>query len=106
MTAKLIVRGLSAGYGPIKVLDGIDLEAPAGRLTVVVGPNGAGKTTTLKSIMGMTGKRAGSIAYEGRETIGLTSDRIARLGIAQHTPRRTPGRCAGAAHRQPDPARR
>jgi len=45
MTAKLIVRGLSAGYGAIRVLEAIDLEVPAGKLTVIIGPNGAGKTT-------------------------------------------------------------
>jgi ABC-type branched-subunit amino acid transport system ATPase component len=49
----LIVRGLRAGYGPIAVLHGIDLEAGAGRLTVIVGPNGAGKTTLLKAISGL-----------------------------------------------------
>ena len=53
MSAKLSVRGLSAGYGGIRVLDGIDLEAPAGRLTVVVGPNGAGKTTLLRALTGL-----------------------------------------------------
>jgi len=48
----------------------------------LLGRNGAGKTTTLKSVMGMVGRREGSIAYEGKETIGLPSNRIARLGIA------------------------
>jgi branched-chain amino acid transport system ATP-binding protein len=48
----------------------------------LLGRNGAGKTTTLKSIMGIVGKRRGSARYEGKETIGLASDRIARLGIA------------------------
>ncbi len=53
MSAGLTVRGLAAGYGGIKVLDGIDLEAPAGQLTVVVGPNGAGKSTLLKAVSGL-----------------------------------------------------
>ena len=48
----------------------------------LLGRNGAGKTTTLKSIMGIVGKRTGSIAFEGKETVGQPSDRIARAGIA------------------------
>jgi len=48
----------------------------------LLGRNGAGKTTTLKSIMGIVGKRRGSAVFENKETIALSSDRIARLGIA------------------------
>ena len=48
----------------------------------LLGRNGAGKTTTLKSIMGMVSKRTGSIVFGGQKTIGLASNRIARLGIA------------------------
>ena len=54
----------------------------AGEVVTLLGRNGAGKTTTLKSIMGIVGQRTGSVRYDGRELIGLTSDRIARLGIA------------------------
>ena len=53
-----------------------------GEVVTLLGRNGAGKTTTLKSIMGIVGKRSGSVAFDGRETIGLPSDRIARLGMA------------------------
>ena len=60
----LCVRGLRAGYGPIAVLRGIDLEAAAGRLTVIVGPNGAGKTTLLKAISGLI-PRAGEVLLDG-----------------------------------------
>ena len=48
----------------------------------MLGRNGSGKTTTLKSIMGIVGKRTGSVRYEDHELIDLTSDRIARLGLA------------------------
>jgi branched-chain amino acid transport system ATP-binding protein len=48
----------------------------------LLGRNGAGKTTTLKAIMGMVSQRTGSVHYDGTQLIGLTSDRIARLGIA------------------------
>ena len=52
------------------------------KIVTLLGRNGAGKTTTLKSIMGMMAKRRGSIRFAGVETIALSSDRIARLGIA------------------------
>jgi branched-chain amino acid transport system ATP-binding protein len=80
--ALLSVKGLNAWYGESHVLHGVDLEVRAGEVVTLLGRNGVGKTTTLKSIMGMVGRREGSIAYEGRETIGLPSNRIARLGIA------------------------
>jgi branched-chain amino acid transport system ATP-binding protein len=78
----LSVRDLHAFYGESHVLHGASLDIRPGEIVTLLGRNGAGKTTTLKSIMGMIGKRRGSIVYEGRETIALTSDRIARLGIA------------------------
>ena len=78
----LAVAGLEAWYGESHVLHGVDFQVRAGEVVTLLGRNGAGKTTTLKSIMGMVGRRSGSIAFDGRETIGRTSDRIARLGIA------------------------
>jgi len=78
----LKVAGLQAWYGESHILHGVDFEIRRGELVTLLGRNGAGKTTTLRSIMGILGKRTGSIAFEGRETIGLPSDHIARLGIA------------------------
>ena len=78
----LTVAGLEAWYGESHVLHGVDFEVRAGEVVTLLGRNGAGKTTTLKSIMGMIGKRRGSIAFDGRETIRLSSDKIARAGIA------------------------
>jgi branched-chain amino acid transport system ATP-binding protein len=78
----LAVEELQAWYGESHVLHGATFEVFAGEVVTLLGRNGAGKTTTLKSIMGIVGQRAGSVRYEGRELIGLTSDRIARLGIA------------------------
>jgi branched-chain amino acid transport system ATP-binding protein len=60
----------------------MEFEIGAGEVVTLLGRNGAGKTTTMKSIMGMVAKRKGSIAYGGTETIGLASNKIARLGIA------------------------
>jgi branched-chain amino acid transport system ATP-binding protein len=78
----LEVKGLHAWYGESHILHGVEFEVRRGEVVTLLGRNGAGKTTTLKSVMGMVGRRAGSIVYEGRETTGLSSNRIARLGIA------------------------
>jgi branched-chain amino acid transport system ATP-binding protein len=77
----LKVRGLEAWYGESHVLHGIDFDVAPGEVVTLLGRNGAGKTTTLKSIMGVIGKRKGSVTLEGTETIGLPSRAIARLGI-------------------------
>ncbi|PZN97466.1 MAG: ABC transporter ATP-binding protein [Hyphomicrobiales bacterium] len=77
----LEVRGLEAWYGESHVLHGIDFDVRAGEVVTLLGRNGAGKTTTLKSIMGVIGKRKGSVVLEGTETIGLPSRAIARLGM-------------------------
>jgi branched-chain amino acid transport system ATP-binding protein len=78
----LAVEGLQAWYGESHILHGIDFHISPGEVVTLLGRNGAGKTTTLKSIMGMVGRRRGSVRFEGRELIGMRSDRIARLGIA------------------------
>jgi branched-chain amino acid transport system ATP-binding protein len=77
----LAVRGLQAWYGESHVLHGIDFEVAPGEVVTLLGRNGAGKTTTLKSIIGIMGKRRGSITFGGVETIRLPSRTIARLGI-------------------------
>ncbi|WJR75338.1 ABC transporter ATP-binding protein [Bradyrhizobium sp. NP1] len=78
----LSVQNLEAWYGESHILHGINFNVNAGEVVTLLGRNGAGKTTTLKSIMGIIGKRTGSIAFGGQEIIRATSDRIARLGIA------------------------
>ena len=78
----LEVRGLNAWYGESHILHGMDLDVGEGEVVTLLGRNGAGKTTTLKSIMGMVGRREGSIRFNGTETIRMASNRIARLGIA------------------------
>jgi branched-chain amino acid transport system ATP-binding protein len=78
----LAVRDLEAWYGESHVLHGAAFEVPAGEVVTLLGRNGAGKTTTMKSIMGIVERRAGSVVFDGRELIGLPSNRIARLGIA------------------------
>lgn len=78
----LAVKGLRAWYGESHVLHGMDFEVREGEVVTLLGRNGVGKTSTLKSIMGMVPRREGSVRFEGVETISLTSNRIARLGIA------------------------
>ena len=78
----LKVAGLQSWYGESHILHGVDFEIGRGELVTLLGRNGAGKTTTLKSIMGIVGKRTGSITFEGEETVGQPSDKIARRGIA------------------------
>ncbi|UGA46340.1 ABC transporter ATP-binding protein [Bradyrhizobium quebecense] len=78
----LTVNDLQAWYGESHILHGINFNVKAGEVVTLLGRNGAGKTTTLKSIMGVIGKRTGSIRFDNKEIIRTTSDRIARLGIA------------------------
>jgi branched-chain amino acid transport system ATP-binding protein len=80
--AYLEVRDLHAWYGESHVLHGVAFEMREGEVVTLLGRNGAGKTTTLKSIMGIVRKRQGSVRFAGAETVGLASNRIARLGIA------------------------
>ena len=78
----LEVRGLNAWYGESHILHGMDFDIGDGEVVTLLGRNGAGKTTTLKSIMGMVGRREGSIKFKNKQLIGLPSNRIAREGIA------------------------
>ena len=80
--AMLAVKDLEAWYGESHILHGVTFEVHAGEVVTLLGRNGVGKTTTLKSIMGMVDRRSGSVRFEGRETIGMPSDAIARAGIA------------------------
>jgi branched-chain amino acid transport system ATP-binding protein len=78
----LELRDVKAGYGPVEVLHGIDMDVEAGEVVVVLGANGAGKTTTMRAISG-TIARKGFVVFEGTGIAGLRPDRIVRLGIAQ-----------------------
>jgi branched-chain amino acid transport system ATP-binding protein len=78
----LSVSGLNAWYGESHILHGVEFEVRRGEVVTLLGRNGAGKTTTLKSVMGMVAPRQGSVRFDGKETIALSSDRIARLGLA------------------------
>ena len=78
----LCVRDLNAWYGESHILQGVDFDVAEGEVVTLLGRNGAGKTTTLKSIIGLVGRRAGSVQFRGAELVNLRPDAIARAGIA------------------------
>ncbi|WP_332741415.1 ABC transporter ATP-binding protein [Hydrogenophaga sp.] len=77
----LKVADLNTWYGESHVLHGINFEIREGELVTLLGRNGAGRTTTVKSILGLVGKRTGSIQIDGVETIHMPTNKIARLGL-------------------------
>ncbi len=81
MPELLEVHDLNAWYGELHVLHGMEFTVGEGDLVTLLGRNGAGKTTTLRAIIGLIGQRRGSVRFAGTELIGLSSNRIARLGI-------------------------
>ncbi|SEM27979.1 amino acid/amide ABC transporter ATP-binding protein 2, HAAT family [Roseovarius azorensis] len=80
--ALLAVRGLHGWYGESHVLHGVDFDVNEGEVVTLLGRNGAGKTSTLSAIMGLLGKRTGSVRFRDTEMIALQPRHIARLGIA------------------------
>ena len=81
MSASLVVRKLSAGYGTMRVLENVELAAPRGELTVIVGPNGAGKSTLLRAISGII-PRDGEVLFDG-EPLPARASAIVSRGLAQ-----------------------
>jgi len=77
----LEVKDLHGWYGESHVLHGMDFTVRKGEVVTLLGRNGAGRTSTLKAILGLVGRRAGSIAVNGVETIGLPTYRISHLGV-------------------------
>jgi branched-chain amino acid transport system ATP-binding protein len=83
--ALLAIEELSAGYGDVRVLWGIELAVEAGEIACIVGPNGAGKTTLLRTVSGLVGATAGRITFDGEPLAGASADEIIARGIA-HVP--------------------
>jgi branched-chain amino acid transport system ATP-binding protein len=77
----LEIRNLDAFYGESHILQGVALSVDAGEVVTLVGRNGAGKTTLLKSIIGDIPRRTGSIRFGDSEIIGLSPERICRMGV-------------------------
>ena len=78
----LRIENLQAWYGESHVLHGVDMVVNKGEVVTLLGRNGAGRTSTLKSVLGLVGRRSGSIKVNGTETIGWPTYKVAHLGIA------------------------
>src|SRR5215472_10419450 len=77
----LVIERIETCYGLSQVLFGVSLAIGPGEMVTLMGRNGMGKTTTVRSIMGLTPARAGSIRFEGREIRALPAYRVAKLGL-------------------------
>lgn len=81
MSGILEIEGLRAGYGPLRVLHGLDLTVAPGERIGLVGLNGHGKTTILRSVVGLVDWRRGDIRFEGASIMQTPTHRLARAGI-------------------------
>ena len=81
----LSIKNLEAGYGKVRVLHGISLQVPRGKVVTLIGSNGAGKTTTMRAVSGMIKPVSGEISLNGKRIDGEESYTIAKLGLA-HSP--------------------
>ena len=77
----LKIDDIHTWYGDSYILQGVSLEVRDATIVALLGRNGMGKTTTIRSIMGFTPPRKGSIVFNGQEMVGLPAHKIARLGI-------------------------
>ena len=82
MTTELLrIEDLHAWYGESHILHGVNLSVHQGEVVTLLGRNGAGRTTTMRAIVGLTGKRTGSIKINGVETVKLAPHKVAHLGV-------------------------
>jgi branched-chain amino acid transport system ATP-binding protein len=81
MSELLRLENVHAFYGESHILHGINLHVQQGEVVTLLGRNGAGRTTTLKAILGLVGRRSGSIQIKGQETVSLPPHKIAQMGI-------------------------
>lgn len=77
----LRLRDVHAYYGESHILHGVDLHVRRGEVVTLLGRNGAGRTTTLKAVLGLVGRRTGSVVVKGTETVGWPAHRVAQLGV-------------------------
>ena len=81
MSELLRLENVHAFYGESHILHGVNLHVQQGEVVTLLGRNGAGRTTTLKAILGLVGKRTGSVQIKGQETVSLPPHKIAQMGI-------------------------
>jgi len=81
MTKALEIKHLQAWYGESHILHDVNFSVEQGEVVTLLGRNGAGRTTTLRAILGLTGRREGSVKINGVEAITMATHRIAHLGI-------------------------
>ncbi len=77
----LHIENVHAWYGESHILHGVNLTVHEGEVVTLLGRNGAGRTTTMRAIVGLTGKRTGSIRIQGTESIAMAPHRVAHLGV-------------------------
>lgn len=82
MSALLVVRGLSAGYGDFQALFDVDLQVDEDETLAVIGANGAGKSTLLRTLAGLVPATAGSVRFAGDDLLAVPHHRRAALGIS------------------------
>ncbi len=82
MSVLLSVRGLTAGYDRVPVIENIDLDVATHSVAVIIGPNGAGKSTLLKSVFSLTRISAGRIMFEGDDITGHPTSQLVPRGIS------------------------
>ena len=80
-TPAIRLQDVHSWYGESHIMHGISIDVQPGEVVTLLGRNGAGRTTTLRSIMGLVGKRTGSIQIHGVETVKMAPHQIARLGL-------------------------
>ena len=78
----LQVISINTYYGKSHILQDVSFNVESGEVVALLGRNGVGKTTTLRSVMGLTPSRSGSILFQGKETVGKPAHIMARTGIA------------------------
>jgi len=78
----LKLKGINSGYGARHILYDISMDLKGGEITVIIGPNGAGKTTLLRTIMGLIDIYSGEILFDGKNIVGMPTNKIVRLGIS------------------------
>ena len=82
MSALLSVRGLTAGYGGVPIIEDINVEVAEHEIAVIIGPNGAGKSTLLKTIFALTSRLSGAVDFLGNDIAGLKTAQLVPMGIS------------------------